>query len=129
MQDEKFNRSLDGKERENERIAVKKNQNAVDKIDLEIKLNLNQIERLQFENEEKEKQIKGAKESIEIGKKLISGVKIKDAVPYEKLYGKPKPSEPEKKAVKEKVEDDEPKTTLEIKKEMEKEKTEKEESK
>lgn len=90
MQDDKFNRSLDGTERERERIAIRRNQNALDRIGLEVKLNLNQIERLQIDNEEKEKQVKEITESIEIGKKLVNGAKIKDVVPHEKLYGKPK---------------------------------------
>lgn len=87
MQDQ-FDRVLDGKERDRERIAIKRNENTKKKLQLEIELNNNQAERIQIENESREAQIKELDESIEIGKKLVNGAKIKDAVPKEKLYGK-----------------------------------------
>jgi len=97
MQNDRFNRSLDGKERERERIAIKRNQNALKKFELQVELNNNEIERLQIENEEVQKRMGELKESIEVGKKLVSGAKIKDVVPPEKLYGKPVPGQSEKK--------------------------------
>ena len=74
-------RSLDGKEREQERITVKRMENSIKKIDFEISINITEKERLDIENEEKKMQIANLTERRDKGKRLIGGAKIIDVFP------------------------------------------------
>ena len=84
-------RSLDGKEREQERITVKRIANSIKKIEKEIEMNQVGAEKLSIDNEEKKMQIANLTERCNKGKQLIGGAKIKDVFPP-----KPVPEEEKK---------------------------------
>lgn len=88
MQKNPNDRSLDGKEREQERIVVKRIENSIKKIEFEISINITEKERLDVENEEKKMQIANLAERRDKGKRLIGGAKIIDVFPP-----KPAPAE------------------------------------
>ena len=81
MQKNPNDRSLDGKEQQQERITVKKIENSIKKIEFEISMNITEKERLDVENEEKKMQIGNLTERRDKGKQLIGGAKIKDVFP------------------------------------------------
>ena len=85
-------RSLDGKEREQERIVVKRIENSIKKIEFEIQINSNEVEKLGIDNEEKRMQIINLAERRDDGKKLIGGAKISDVFPPKSEPGKDKPT-------------------------------------
>lgn len=74
-------RCLDGKERETERITVKRMGNSIKKIEFEIQINKNEVEKLNLDNEEKQIQISNLAERLEQGKRLINGAKVCDVFP------------------------------------------------
>jgi len=90
MQKNPNDRSLDGKEREQERIVVKRMENSIKKIELEIQLNTNEKERLDVDTEEKKIQIANLTERRDKGKKLINGAKICDVFPPKPVPGEEK---------------------------------------
>ncbi len=82
MQKNPNDRSLDGKEREQERITVKRMENSIKKIEFEIEINKTEAERLlDVDNEEKKMQIANLTERRDKGKRLIGGAKIIDVFP------------------------------------------------
>ncbi len=81
MQKNPNDRSLDGKEQQQERITVKRIENSIKKIEFEIQLNDNEKERLDLENEEKKMQIVNLTDRRDKGKRLIGGAKIIDVFP------------------------------------------------
>ncbi len=81
MQKNPNDRSLNGKEREQERISVKRMTNSIKKIEFEIQINDNEVEKLGIDNEEKKMQITNLTERRDQGKRLIGGAKIIDVFP------------------------------------------------
>ena len=81
MKENNLNRSLNGKEREQERIAIKRFEVQKQKLSLEKDLNKNEIFSLGVEMEDKELKIKELTERIEKGKRLVTGAKICDVFP------------------------------------------------
>jgi len=76
-----LNRSLNGKEREAERIAIKRNEIQRKKLELEQEQLKNQIESMQLDIEVRAKQVTEIADRIAKGKKLVSGAKIIDVFP------------------------------------------------
>ena len=83
-------RSLDGKEQQQERITVKKIENSIKKIEFEIQINDNEVEKLGIDNEEKKMQIVNLADRRDKGKRLISGAKIIDVFPPKPVPGEEK---------------------------------------
>ena len=83
-----LNRSLTGKEREAERIAIKRNEILKKKLELEQEQLKNQIESLQLDIEAKGKQAEDVADRIAQGKRLVSGAKIIDVFPEAAGQGK-----------------------------------------
>ena len=81
MQNNPNDRSLTGKEREQERITVKRMENSIKKIEFEIQINSNEVEKLGIDNEEKRMQIINLADRRDKGKKLIGGAKISEVFP------------------------------------------------
>lgn len=95
MQKDPNDRSLDGREREHERIMLKRLEVQKKKAELEIDQFRTQIDGVNVEIEAKEKVIEDLVDRIEKGKRLVGGAKIKDVFPPPK----PEPEEGEKKAL------------------------------
>lgn len=113
MQKDLNSRSLDGHEREQERILVKRLEVQKKKKELEIEQFQNQIDAAVVEIEVNKKQIGEMGNRIEKGKRLVGGAKIKDVFPQPGLETKDKPAE---------IDTEEAKKHLEkVKKEQEKE--------
>lgn len=90
MQKEQMNtdRCLDGKERENERINIKRVEIQIKKLGLEIDQANNQIDSINLEIEAKLKNIEELKVRVSQGKKLINGAKLKDVLAQAKPEAK-----------------------------------------
>ena len=81
MQKDPNDRSLTGKEQQQERITVKRVENAKKKADLEIAAHKAEIEKLNIDIEAKELAIVDMVDRIEKGKRLIGGAKIINVFP------------------------------------------------
>jgi len=78
---EGYNRSLTGKEQQQERIALRKNEVQKKGLELEIEQVKNQIKGQEIEIEVKQTQVDEIVARIEKGKKLVSGAKIIEVFP------------------------------------------------
>lgn len=93
MQKDLNSRSLDGHEREQERILVKRLEVQKKKKELEIEQFQNQIDAAVVEIEVNKKQIGEMGDRIEKGKRLVGGAKINEVFP------KPEPEKKEAKKI------------------------------
>jgi len=76
-----LDRTLDGKEREQERMNLRRYENQLEALQLNMQQARNQIDSLKIRIDTEQMQHADLEKRIEIGKKIVNGVKLKDALP------------------------------------------------